>query len=340
MAFCRSSLAWKRFAGISILGYVLWNLELFPQDCPVPNGVQTCNDSLTVLIWDWPFGNALNISGDVCATHYNTKGCHLTDDRSLYNQSDVVMFHHRELQLRQSHFPSTKLVGQNWLWVSLESPSNLRHLARWNGVFNWVMTYRRDSDIFAPYGELLRIPSDSTDIPTKTGLVSWVISNYHRNQRRAQLYRKLARHIKIDVYGTASRKPLCKNCILRTISQYKFYLAFENSIHVDYITEKLWKNALFAGSVPIVLGPPRANYEQFIPAASFIHVDDFDSMEKLAAFLLTMNDSHYQSFFEWKKNYTVKWHGNWLARFCGICSQYPHLPKEKVYADLKSWLWS
>ena len=35
----------------------------------------------------------------------------------------------------------------------------------------------------------------------------------------------------------------------------KFYLAFENSYHCkDYITEKVYKNAFFSGSVPIVWG--------------------------------------------------------------------------------------
>ena len=40
-----------------------------------------------------------------------------------------------------------------------------------------------------------------------------------------------------------------------TWSQYKFYLAFENSFHCnDYLSEKFWRNALHEGAVPIVFG--------------------------------------------------------------------------------------
>ena len=43
---------------------------------------------------------------------------------------------------------------------------------------------------------------------------------------------------------------------------YKFYLAFENSIHCnDYLSEKFWRNALKEGLVPVVYGPHRADLE-------------------------------------------------------------------------------
>ena len=42
---------------------------------------------------------------------------------------------------------------------------------------------------------------------------------------------------------------------------YKFYLSFENSLCVDYITEKLWR-ILYFNVVPVVLGA--ADYSQFV----------------------------------------------------------------------------
>ena len=39
-------------------------------------------------------------------------------------------------------------------------------------------------------------------------------------------------------------------------SPFKFYLAFENSMHCnDYLSEKFWRNSLHQGLVPVVYGP-------------------------------------------------------------------------------------
>uniref|UniRef100_A0A8D0H6Z9 Fucosyltransferase n=1 Tax=Sphenodon punctatus TaxID=8508 RepID=A0A8D0H6Z9_SPHPU len=328
----------KSFAGVVLLMSMLWSLKFFYQQFDVPVRTLPYRGPLTVLIWDWPFHHVLNLSGDVCASLYHIQSCRLTGNRSLYSQADVVVFHHWELQEGMASLSSeTKPPGQNWVWVTMESPTNTKALASWNQIFNWVMTYKQDSDIFIPYGELVPHLSASMEIPPKSGLVSWVISNYHQAQKRAKVYQELAKHLKVDVYGKASKKPLCPDCLLSTISRYKFYLAFENSVHQDYITEKLWRNALLAGTVPIVLGPPRANYEQFIPASSFIHVEDFGSMKELASFLRTMNSSCYQNFFNWRERYRVKLSTDWRERFCTICAQYSSLPQGKLYSDLESW---
>ncbi|XP_032089261.1 alpha-(1,3)-fucosyltransferase 7 [Thamnophis elegans] len=332
----------KFWAGASLLGIVLfWNAPLLFKLSDDPPRFTRHNSTLSLLIWSWPFGAATDLTGDVCSRLYGITGCQLTTNRHLFNQVDVVVFHHWELQYeRRDRLLSKAHPGQKWVWASLESPSNTKALEGWTGKeWNWVLSYRRDADLFFPYGELVPHSLEVVEIPEKTGLVCWVISNYHASQARAVMYHELSRHLRIDVFGKANRKLLCPDCLLPTISKYRFYLAFENSIHRDYITEKLWKNAFLAGSVPIVLGPSRANYEQFIPANSFIHVDDFSSAKDLATFLTTMNESHYRNFFAWKRNYTVRLHQDWRERFCSICQQYPHLPPNKLYPDLKRWYW-
>jgi len=56
---------------------------------------------------------------------------------------------------------------------------------------------------------------------------------------------------------------------------YKFYLAFENSICPDYVTEKLFNTLLFT-TVPIVYGG--ADYEAIgAPPNSYIDVRNFTS---------------------------------------------------------------
>ncbi|XP_007475468.1 alpha-(1,3)-fucosyltransferase 7 [Monodelphis domestica] len=301
------------------------------------SGVLQPHSKLTVLIWHWPFNKSLPLDGDVCA-RYGVADCWLSTNRSLLHRANVVVFHHHELQSGAVRLPLAKRPpGQPWVWTNLESPSNTHGLSRYRNIFTWVMSYRRDSDIFVPYGELVPRAGPDLPVPAKNRTAAWVISNYRRTQKRALVYSQLSKYLLIDVFGRASRKPLCAGCLLPTLAPYRFYLAFENSQHPDYITEKLWRNALSAGVVPVVLGPPRATYEAFLPADSFVHVDDFGSVRDLATFLKSVNASHYQRFFAWRKRLAVRLYSDWRERFCGVCARYPHLPQGQVYRDLEAW---
>ena len=58
------------------------------------------------------------------------------------------------------------------------------------------------------------------------------------------------------------------------ISNYMFYLAFENSIEVGYVTEKLF-DGLIAGTVPVFLGSAE-DAKKLIPhPKSVIFLEDF-----------------------------------------------------------------
>ena len=83
--------------------------------------------------------------------------------------------------------------------------------------------------------------------------------------------------------------------------RHKFFLSIENSRCRYYITEKFFENALLAGSVPIVAGAPRVDYEMIAPKSSFIHVDDFSSLEDLAGYVnyLMVNETAYNEYFNW-----------------------------------------
>lgn len=64
---------------------------------------------------------------------------------------------------------------------------------------------------------------------------------------------------------------------------YHFYMALENSICQDYITEKLWNQGFRHQAVPIVL--KRSLLEPYAPPHSFIAFDDFKSLSEMASFL-------------------------------------------------------
>ncbi|KAM8944398.1 alpha-(1,3)-fucosyltransferase 7 [Lycaon pictus] len=321
-------------AGAALLSaiWLLWLLGSPPTGGPAPP------HTLIILIWHWPFSDRPpELPSNTCIS-FGVAHCHLSTNHSLLASADAVVFHHRELQTQQARLPLAKRPrGQPWVWVSMESPSHTHGLGRLGGIFNWVLSYRRDSDIFVPYGQLEPHQGPAPPLPAKKRVAAWVVSNFQERQRRVQVYRQLAPHLQVDVFGRANRQPLCANCLLPTVAQYLFYLSFENSQHQDYITEKFWRNALAAGTVPVVLGPPRATYEAFAPADAFVHVDDFSTAQELASFLANMNESHYRRYFAWRDRLRVRLFGDWRERFCAICTHYPHLPRGQVYQDLQGW---
>ncbi|KAL2097125.1 hypothetical protein ACEWY4_006332 [Coilia grayii] len=306
--------------------------------------------STTILVWYWAFGFLQSLHGNVCKDRYGIPNCILSDDRSLFPQADFVIFHNRGLINGQQSLPLhlPRPHKQRWVWFSMESPAHNGNLKPFAGQFNYTMSYRRDADFFAPYGwlEPHNVGTGTTVddfIPTeKSSLACWVVSNFQSNHRRTLIYNKLKKVIPVDVYGGAVHRRLPKKDLLSTISHCYFYLAFENSIFKDYISEKLWNNAFGGAAVPVVVGPPRKNYEAMIPKDSFIHVDDFSSIEELGEFLkkLAGDRERYATYFTWRLNYTVVTYSNWMVEpYCQICTKLTTLQTPKVYWDLQAWEW-
>nr|XP_039253289.1 4-galactosyl-N-acetylglucosaminide 3-alpha-L-fucosyltransferase 9-like [Styela clava] len=110
----------------------------------------------------------------------------------------------------------------------------------------------------------------------------------------------------VDRYGKCANRPIANdaNVLLETIKEYKFYLSFENSLHCrDYITEKTFYNAIVVGIVPVINGPTREDVSAILPKRSFIHLEDFENLNKLAEYLkyLDSNDTAYLEYFNWWK---------------------------------------
>ena len=173
----------------------------------------------------------------------------------------------------------------------------------------------------------------------KTKQVAWLVSNCHAKNKRLEYAEELGRHIGVDVYGACGTKRCGKTnqeCLGMLGREYKFYLSFENSNCVDYITEKFWSNALQHNMLPIVMGASLQDYEAVAPPQSFIHVDSFQSPEELAGYLhlLDQDDELYNQYFAWKDK------GDFLATkfFCRVCSM---LHYSKIYhqdwIDIQDW---
>jgi Glycosyltransferase family 10 (fucosyltransferase) C-term len=98
---------------------------------------------------------------------------------------------------------------------------------------------------------------------------------------------------------------------------YKFYLAFENSLCADYVTEKFFR-FLRRDVVAVALGA--ANYTQFVPRDTYIDVRDFRSPKHLADRLqqLDSDDELYAEYLLRKRRLQCRelWKERHEARLC------------------------
>ncbi len=312
-----------------ILLYTTWNLEAYWNDLDptkLPNYFEKCA----------------------------IKSCVITYDREKLRKASAVLFHAQDLGSDELYSVENLLdiKGRNddqiWIWVNQESPLNIKDLKQYNGIFNWTATYHRDSDIFMPYFyyEKLKkdVEIDYNDIMrNKKKSVAWMVSDCGGLREKYVL--KLQKYINVTVYGSCKDRYKLKGeyCVKNTmdcwkeLSQYKYYLAFENSICEDYITEKYWENALLHNMVPVVMG---ANYDKMVAIpGSYIDVANFRSVKELASFLkyLDKNEKEYLKYFDWKKMYKVN---GGTDLFCEICKRlhFSKLPK-KVHHNLEDF-WS
>ncbi|XP_036423341.1 4-galactosyl-N-acetylglucosaminide 3-alpha-L-fucosyltransferase 9 isoform X1 [Colossoma macropomum] len=301
------------------------------------------NDTI-ILIWFWPFNKRFELKS--CCSKFQIEGCHLTDDRALYKKAHGVLIHHRDIRSDLSNLPSEpRPYFQKWVWMHFESPKNTPRIAGLENLFNVTMNYRRDADISIHEQMILKTEDTKDEIfpevlKKKNKLVCWIISNWNEEHDRVKYYNELKKHIHIELYGRRFGRALSQEGYNNVLTECKFYLSFENTKYIDYMTEKLY-NPLTKGSVPVVLGPPKFIYERLLPSDSFIHVDDFKTHKELADYLLSLdkNEDQYKKFFQWREKYKVKHVDFPREHACLACHYIRNRNDYQVFTNLNKWYW-
>ena len=191
------------------------------------------------------------------------------------------------------------------------------------------MSYRTDSDIYVPYGRIIKKQSKGTNgsviairdeprspiskttisnfnLSHKTKSIAWFVSDCSTWSRREYLASALSKYIDVDVYGycgTHECREYGDGCYRMVEQKYKFYLSFENSLCRDYVTEKLF-NLLQYSIIPVVYGDSQY-YRSMLPPKSYIDARNFTTVRELASFLSQVgnDDQLYRSYFDWKHYY-------------------------------------
>lgn len=175
--------------------------------------------------------------------------CMTTDNRSLLNQSDALLFH--PVNYNDNDIPLHRMSHQRYVFLFYEAEISGRHYPAFNKsvqhFFNWTMTYRRDSDILCtePYGILRRrnkfstfpkklpVPLPQGIVPPnpaillktpmansnrslhdfilkKTKKIAWFVSKCVTGGHREVFFRQLSDYFpSIDVYGACGNGLQC-----------------------------------------------------------------------------------------------------------------------------------
>ncbi|XP_034017352.1 alpha-(1,3)-fucosyltransferase 9-like [Thalassophryne amazonica] len=296
-----------------------------------------------MLLWFWPENKQFDFN--VCKKIFKPVRCQLTDDRSLYSKAEVVVMFHRTIEENMTNLPTLARPRiQRWIWFNTDPKNNTRRIPGIERLFNLTLTYRKDGDIRVQWQLSARKSTDKDFVlPPKERFLCWIVEKKELDTgsgERNRYYRELIKHIPVDIFEPAS---LSDDHYFQTISSCKFYLSFEKSDDKDYITET-FNGPLAVGTVPIVLGPPRKNYEEFFPGTSFIHVNDFSDAKTLADFISRMvdNDETYMRYFGWRKSYVARRHltqdkYEFARAICQACNHVGVYREYRVVPDIYKW---
>ncbi|CAK8687512.1 unnamed protein product [Clavelina lepadiformis] len=283
----------------------------------IPN---TSSNRTYILFWGHPW--SVPTEGFL---EGNMGGCTGTYDRSKLPVAGAVVFHYTNLDRETTPWKHYRDPEQIFVFYSRESPSYVIHgdhrhaMTEFDNHFiNWTMTYRTDSDVFAPYFQskvMNKIIEEGrkwidNKLAKKKKVALWVVSNCAllRGSKMRMKYTDalVEAGLPVDRFGRCfNNKNEFEKLSADDVEAYKFYLAFENAQYCkDYMTEKFWYNAIGAGRVPVVWGPSKKDVEKLAPTGSFIHTDDFKSPADLAKYLLYLdsNDTAYREYFKWVEN--------------------------------------
>lgn len=137
-------------------------------------------------------------------------------------------------------------------------------------------------------------------------LIASRLSSRHPNQiysEREKLIRFFEERpdVEFDLYGRYWEKRKFRSWKgtiadkMSVLKNYRFAIAYENSLESGYITEKLW-DVFAAGVVPIYWGAP--NIERYVPADCFIDRRQFESDSALLSFLESMTKEEWEGYID------------------------------------------
>ncbi|EGT60447.1 hypothetical protein CAEBREN_09293 [Caenorhabditis brenneri] len=292
-----------------------------------------------------------------------TDRCVIDTNRHQIESADAVVFHAADLS--RFPLPVSRKPNQVFVFNSMETPDNSGRFAVPDSFFNWTSTHLYSSDAIHKYGSFL-IPTQIAESrgfkvqsyyvqpkrlqKTKSGIFG-LISNCHTTSKRELALLALQKHINITIGGKCATddrlKSICPPGVecLDVFEQYPFYIAIENTVCNDYVTEKIWSR-ISVPSIPIVMR--RRVYKNILPPKSFIAMDDYRNPIEMANHLraLEANATAYAEYFDWRQKgswTSAPWNSpgyrNGVCRVCELLWKAKSNETEPYKSYKNVWKW-
>ncbi|KAF2883560.1 hypothetical protein ILUMI_22624 [Ignelater luminosus] len=346
------NLSKQQIATFSELGKILFLEKEYPK-------INTSAKNYTILIWNYQSSTHKGFIKHYAETSFDpfedcsVKNCIITYKQDDLEIADLVLF---------TTFPHELLrsgsLNQIWTFVTEESPLYTFVDLEFEDNFDWLMTYKMDSDIPMPYGRTISLTKEEKtkkfdfeewNKSKKQDVLLVNVDSYCRASNNRWVYiKKLQKYITVDRYGNCGRYKCSgyptKDC--PGPSRYKFYLAFEDANCNEYITEEVWWHSLEKKAIPIIMGTTPEILNQILPPHSYIHVNDYVNPKDLADYIIHLNNtpSKLEKYLEWRNHFkTIDEHGMFQsksAHYCRICQALNYNNKKKKFLDYLYRYWS
>ena len=283
------------------------------------------------------------------------KNCLMSFNKSDAPISDAVIINWQKL-----HSPLTFKRPRDQVWIFVQHEATAIYTPKlFQGVqnsFNWTMTYSEHSDLPLPYGAL-KLKSINT-MPqrnylavskNKTKDALWIVSHCKTGSKREKYVDILKQYLNIDILGKCGRRWHCGkrynhakgDCFSILNSTYRYYLAFENALCSEYITEKFYENYNYD-----IIQVLRAGDTQHRPIKTdknvYISSADFKDAHDLGRYLrsLSLDKEKYAAILSEKDRYeAIQYVELFKERMCEICMRLNKLEYyKKVYEDIYAWM--
>jgi alpha-1,3-fucosyltransferase len=177
----------------------------------------------------------------------------------------------------------------------------------------------------------------------KTESLLWMVSHCQTQSKRESYIEELAKFTNVTNIGRCNENkssscPNKLNCEIDLAKKFKFYLAFENSLCIDYITEKAFK--WYSRDIIIAVRGAR-DYQKFLPKGTFIDTNDFTSPKSLARYLnkLGSDEQRYTNILKLKDHLKVigeQEHAQ--IAYCNLCFKLNNLRQfKKSIKNVGDW---